>query len=120
MPSEHEHLWQHQENTALRAHLRVGGGPPSGVVPQWEIALLFYAAVHWVEGRLARHGVHPRSHPDRRSLIAVYWPGANQGALAYQDLHALSMRARYSVWRPSPADVAQADADLNDVLAHLV
>ena len=60
--------------------------------PDWEITVLFYSALHYVDAFLSTQGIHPRSHDSRiqsiRSFINI-WEN-------YRDLYHLSLDARYN------------------------
>ena len=38
---------------------------------EWEVTMLFYSALHYVDAFLATRGLHPQSHLERKDLVAI-------------------------------------------------
>ena len=92
MPSEITHRQQMEQNERLARGLVL-------LSPQfmdWGVTACFYAALHLVDGYLARLGIHPNNHAERenwirRQLRPIYG--------TYRRLKQLSMRARYDAFQ---------------------
>lgn len=70
----------------------------------WGVTACFYAALHLVDGYLARLGIHPNNHAERenwirRQLRPIYG--------TYRRLKQLSMRARYDAFQMNSATAFQ-------------
>jgi len=120
MPAAQAHDDQRTRNEDLARLL--GGlalsGPLDGAARQWQVVMLFYAAVHWVESILAPQ--HSQGHSDRQARMIARWPGNPIGGRAYRDLRVMSERARYGCWIPAASDVTDARRNLADVMRELV
>lgn len=64
MPSEAEHIAKAEQNEALFAELGASGG-----YVDWQVTVLFYAALHYVDAWLSRSAIHPHTHTERRHLV---------------------------------------------------
>ena len=73
---------------------------------EWEVAILFYSALHYVEAFLATEGVHPKSHQERFDLVS------NMTDLAryYEILFKRSMNARYHLYEFTSQEVDRIKA----------
>ena len=94
MPQRHEHLRRAQENESLAVGLLGEADKP--YCTDWAITLLFYSAVHWVDGYLAQKNQRPTSHLHRDTIIET------NGSLTaiyrdYRRLKDMSEEARYNI-----------------------
>ena len=100
MPSETIHRLQSEHNEQLSRGLVL-------LSPQfmdWAVTACFYAAVHLVEGYLARLGIHSRTHVEREGRIQRRLPHIRRN---YLRLKRYSLRARYRGVQMTPATVFQ-------------
>ncbi len=67
MPSKARHVQQALHNYAVYDYLNAS---PQATT-DWQITVLFYAALHYVDAYLDNVGVHPRSHEDRDAYVSV-------------------------------------------------
>lgn len=74
--------------------------------PDWEITVLFYSALHYVDAFLSTQGIHPRNHDSRIRSIRSYINAWED----YRDLYHLSLDARYNTvsFTPAYADAIKA------------
>ena len=72
-----------------------------GRYTEWEVAMLFYSALHYVDAFLATGGLHPQSHRERKDLVA----SLTNSARYYEILFKRSMNARYHVYYFTPQEV---------------
>ena len=70
----------------------------------WAITACFYAALHHVDGYLARFGIQPRNHQERENWILLRLPPIFR---EYRDLKRFSIRARYDAFQMNPATTFQ-------------
>ena len=68
---------------------------------EWEVNIVFYSALHYVESVLATQGIHPESHRERNGLL----PNLMGLARYYEILFKRSMNARYDLYEFSPQEV---------------
>lgn len=89
----HQRKASHNKNF-LDVILRNDPGP-SFTYPDWIITVAFYIALHHVDAKLASlsPALHPRGHPERRTLVSVYLPP--DVARDYLFLESKSKLARY-------------------------
>ena len=73
---------------------------------EWEVAILFYSALHYVEGFLATQGAHPKSHHERFALVS----NLTGVARYYEILFKRSMNARYHLYEFTPQEVDRIKA----------
>jgi hypothetical protein len=102
MNTSAEHLAQAEHNEAFYQVLQASAFP-SG---DWQVTLLFYAALHYVDAylhQLQPAGVHASGHRERARHVSSH-VGANV-ALDYLELQLRSEDARYNGRRYSDAEV---------------
>ena len=68
---------------------------------EWEVVMLFYSALHYVDAFLATRGLHPQSHFERKDLVA----SLTSLARYYEILFKRSMNARYHLYQFTPQEV---------------
>ena len=97
MPALERHLPQAERNE--RAADAMASLPDR--YTEWEVAMLIYSALHYVDAFLATRGLHPRSHIERKEQMA------NLTSLAryYDILFKRSMNARYHLYQFTPQEV---------------
>ena len=100
MPDETTHRLQAEQNERLSRGL-VLLSPQSR---DWAVTSCFYAALHWVDGYLARNGIHPGNHVERerwvqRRLLPI--------RRSYWRLKHYSLHARYEGAQVTPTTVFQ-------------
>ena len=100
MPSVSEHLEQAERNESLYKDLcRLFTSVPN--YTEWEVVVLFYAALHYVDAWLTRsEDIHPRNHAQRLGLVRTnnaLRPISDE----YRRLYRMSVLARYEMERPS-------------------
>ncbi len=74
---------------------------------EWEVTLLFYSALHYVDAFLATQGISPKRHRDRNNLVASM---TNLGR-EYQNLFQQSMNSRYHLYHFTSQDVGEIKAE---------
>jgi hypothetical protein len=82
----------------------------------WAVTACFYAAIHLVEGYLARLGIHPRTHVEREGWIQRRLPHIQQN---YWRLKRYSLRARYRGAQMTPVTAFQPAFVENLITAEL-
>jgi hypothetical protein len=92
VPDRNEHLTRARQTESLASSLNAN----LGVVVDWAITMLFYAALHYVDAYLAGKNMHPLSHDQRDREIE------SNGSLSviyndYRRLKDLSRAARYEI-----------------------
>ncbi len=100
MPSETIHTLQAEHNERLSRGLVL-------LSPQfmdWAVTACFYAAIHLVEGYLARFGIHPHTHVEREGWIRRRLPHIRPN---YWRLKHYSLHARYQGTQMTPATAFQ-------------
>ena len=70
---------------------------------EWEVTILFYSALHYVDAFLATQGAHPKSHRERFDLVS----NLTDLARYYEILFKRSMNARYHLYEFSSEEVAR-------------
>lgn len=87
---------------------------------EWQVTTIFYAALHLVDGRLEKYGIHPRNHGQRNQEVQNH-PDLQPIWRQYERLQKLSRRARYEPDLPAigPGDVASAWMLFERVEAHI-
>ena len=92
MPSLENHKIKYTQNKALLAkELNI----ETCQNYDWMITIMFYTALHLVEGELAKTSVHTKTHTDRHTMINRNTVFRNIKA-KYKTLHDRSIAARYS------------------------
>lgn len=111
--NQHLHKSEHNERF-LEAVAQATDTPED--FGDWQVVVLFYAAVHLVDAWLSRRDFHPTAHwesesgkpPGRTNLVAkempFVWPH-------YRALHELSRRARYDAGHTITIDQLQKSRD---------
>ena len=74
---------------------------------EWEVTLLFYSALHYVDAFLATQERSPKRHRDRNNLVASL---TNLGR-EYQNLFQQSMNSRYHLYTFTPQEVSEIKAE---------
>lgn len=97
MPTLERHLPQAERNE--RAADAMASLPER--YTEWEVAMLFYSALHYVDAFLATRGLHPQSHLERKDLVA----SLTNLARYYDILFKRSMNARYHLYQFTPQEV---------------
>jgi hypothetical protein len=64
MPTEAEHIAKAESNEGLFQELVT-----SGRHVDWQVTVLFYAALHYVDAWLSRSAIHPHTHVERRHFV---------------------------------------------------
>ncbi len=90
MPSSARHVQQALHNYAVYQYLNASSQPAT----DWQVTMLFYAALHYVDAYLGKMNVHPRSHEDRDAYVSVV-ADLRRVASSYLQLRDRSMDARY-------------------------
>jgi hypothetical protein len=114
VPRPHEHLTRAKENEKLARTL----GTASGVAVDWAVTMLFYAALHFIDGYLAGKAFKPLNHKQRDEEIE------NNGSLTdiykhYRRLKDMSREARYNIASFADRDLEIAAERLRYIKAHL-
>ena len=109
MPSKSHHLATAEKNEKISqaiANLAV-----TESVTDWEITMLFYSALHFVDAFLDHsRDIHPDTHKHRKHLISTVTqlrPISKQ----YMDLYERSLDARYRLVRMTPEQVSKINQD---------
>ena len=76
------------------------------------MTVLFYTAMHEIQAALVADGSRPVDHTERQRVLREKWPTL---ATAYETLFTRSKQARYECHRHSQADLAFAEAALQQV-----
>lgn len=97
MPGFQRHLSKAEENENLADTMATLPHRPT----DWEVTMLFYPALHYVDAFLATRDIHPKNHYERSNLLA----GATNFARPYRTLLRRSMNARYHLYRFTPREV---------------
>ena len=97
MPELQRHLPQAEKNERL-ANAMVS---LSERYTEWEVTILFYSALHYVDAFLATRGLHPKDHRERQDLVA----DLTDLARYYEILFKRSMNARYHLYEFTPQEV---------------
>lgn len=97
MPEFQRHLSKAQENENLADTMATLPNRPT----DWEVTMLFYSALHYVDAFLATRDLHPENHRERSNLLAE----STNFARAYRTLFRRSMNARYHLYRFRPREV---------------
>lgn len=88
MPDYQAHLDKARANTQVYESLR-----ESGLPVDWQVVVLFYAAVHYVEAMAAIDGIHNETHVERELYIRNNHP--EDFWVLYDQLKQESLKARY-------------------------
>lgn len=96
MPALHRHLPQAERNES--AADAIASLPDRH--PDWEVTMLFYSALHYVDAFLATRGLHPRNHCERHDLLS----NLTDISEYYQILFKRSMNARYHIYHFTPPE----------------
>ncbi len=99
MPNRQRHLTKARENENLADTM---ASLPDRHT-DWEVTMLFYSALHYVDAFLATRGVHPKTHRERINLLA----NTTNFARDYRTLLRRSMNARYHLYRFTPREVGR-------------
>ena len=100
MPGERIHKMQAEQNERLARGLVL----LSPQLMDWGVTACFYAALHLVDGYLARFGIHPENHEEREDWIRLRLRPIRS---AYRVLKRRSIRARYDAFQMNPATAFQ-------------
>ena len=92
MPSESEHKRKYLENKGI---LENEMNVESSRHYNWVTTIAFYAAVHLVEGELAKSNIHNTNHADRGTIVERY-ASFKKVRSQYKFLHDKSVIARYA------------------------
>jgi hypothetical protein len=104
-----EHYAQAQRNEAF--YRRIGSS--HSAQPEWAVTALFYVAVHELEAALlALNEASPKNHAQRKAAMRQHFLPA---AKDFEQLHQMSMAARYECKRHSQSDIAFAEARLTPI-----
>lgn len=101
MPSKDEHLAQAAHNEKFASSIPDW---PHSEHRDWVLTALFYAALHLVDARLDRYGIHPLSHARRERCLETLADFKNVKR-QYYDLQHGSENARYGLVIPSAKDL---------------
>ncbi len=112
------HIAQAEHNEAFLQLVR-GSAFPSG---DWQVTLLFYAALHYVDAYLHQlqpsPGIHPRRHGERVRHVGLQLSPAL--AVDFLELQHCSEDARYDGRQFTPANVAALEsAQFARIRAHI-
>ncbi len=101
MPSKDQHLAQaaHNEKFALSI-----GDWSKSEYRDWVVTALFYSALHLLDARLDRYGIHPLFHARRERCLETLSDFKNLKR-QYYDLQHGSENARYGLVIPSVHDL---------------
>lgn len=95
MPVLHQHLARAEKNERFYQTIS-SSRPLSEQFPEWEVVVLFYSALHYVDAFLATLNLHPQDHGVRN-----WWTATSVEIrpiyFHYQNLYRLSRRARYDL-----------------------
>jgi len=103
LPDKQWHLQKKDSNLLAKAQLAISAGQ----FWDWEITILFYAALHYVDSFFSEltPPEHPKKHGKRRKLVGNH---LNPIAEDYRLLNALSENARYESFTPRQSDIDEA------------
>ncbi len=73
---------------------------------EWEVTILFYSALHYVEALLSTQGIHSKTHRERNDLAS----NLTNLARYYEILFKRSINARYDLYEFSPQEVDRIKA----------
>lgn len=90
MPTEQQHVERAERNEAFYAFLA-----QVREAPEWQVVVLFYAALHYVDAYLTRIGSEPHTHTERRAKVRKD-PNLRPIYRAYVELDDRSRDARYT------------------------
>ena len=103
MSDRHIHQATAATNYAVGGSLERQGGD----APCWVPTLIFYAAMHVLDARLADYNLHMKSQGDRHAQCAVYSTDST-GPASYRKLKILSEAWRYKGDIPTSNEISQA------------
>jgi hypothetical protein len=123
MASVAEHLAQARHNEAFLGSLDLRTTP----YLDWAMTIIFYTALHYIRGVLARHQVTNISTYGEMDKAFDRLPLLRQNPGIHTDYRQLkddSRAARYNMWRPANGDIVEfRDGELRRirefVLAHI-
>jgi hypothetical protein len=91
----HDHFQRARDNRRFAEQLVADSGTDS-CATTWAVTVVFYAAVHCIEGHLARQSEHSRNHDDRRLRMLDSRFGVPERVFnAYRRLEDWSRSGRY-------------------------
>jgi len=91
VPASYKHVHQYKRNRALLDSELFNDGQCK--YQEWVVVIMFYAALHLVDKRVAAVKVHPRNHKDRIKFVNKVLP--SHIASKYYTLYMESRKARY-------------------------
>ena len=95
MPAESSHIAQAEKNESFYRALL--SNPDSlERYADWQVVVLFYAALHYADAFFARAGLHPSNHRERDRLVAQT-PELSRIYPEYRTLYDSSLDARYNL-----------------------
>ena len=109
MPTLIEHLKQSENNFLLSSKL-----PPIEGSTDWEITILFYAAVHYVEAYFSTNNLHYQTHGSRETAIRRD-PKIAKIFRDYREMYEYSRTARYDCRYFEDTAVASVQTRLNNI-----
>jgi hypothetical protein len=97
MPALQQHLAQAEKNERLAGTI----ASLAERYTEWEVTIVFYSGLHYLDAFLATRGIHPRTHCERNDLAS------NLTGLAryYDILFKWIMNARYHLYNFTPQEV---------------
>lgn len=111
MPNELQHKDKYVENRKLLDNeLNI----ENAQYYNWIATVAFYAAMHLVEGELAKSDIHNKTHLDRGNVVEKFSCFRNIRG-QYKTLHDRSIIARYGKMSINKAKAEQALKCLNDI-----
>jgi hypothetical protein len=116
VPHPKKHREQAKHNEALYEEL---GGAKSRF-PDWSLTILFYAAAHEIQAFIVQTGTtnRPSSHAERLKFLrasGIY----SRLAQLYETLLDRSMETRYEGYRPTEAELLEAEALLAETRSEI-
>jgi len=103
MPSKADHISKAEHNEKFASTLNSDGSYAD--YRDWVVTAYFYSAIHYVEAYLSTLSRHSPDHRARDAVIGSD-PDLQPIYSDYRRLKDDSTNARYSMWTPTPLDVA--------------
>lgn len=116
VPQRPQHLERARQNEKLAERFAKASNP---TCIDWAITLLFYSALHLIDGFLAGKNFHPLNHYERGEEIE------NNGSLSeihkdYETLQKMSENARYEIADYSKQDYEKALKRFSRIKQHVL
>ena len=111
---------EHVQRAAAHADFEreVSSLVPHAEKPGWQVTVLYYVALHRVSAFLAKHGMHPDTHPGRRDCLKNRLKETATAA-TYDTLEMWSRESRYNYGGIKESQVESARTMLEKISTSL-